>query len=116
MKEKLKLIFSSVKTAIKKIADKGNTEYVVISVFYHTSGEIEWEEKHFGSRLTAEHYALFCAIDDLEQLCSMMDDGTYPELRFVPTMGDEDYYIVINAWDGPNYQPVVTYKIVKEIK
>lgn len=67
----------------------------------------------FNSKLEAEKIMLECAIGEMENLCGILDeDGAFPELRFVPTMQDEEYNLVINAWDGPDYRPVTGYNVM----
>lgn len=67
----------------------------------------------FDTETEAENYMYHSAIDELESLCGILDeDGAFPELRFVPTMQDEEYNLVINAWDGPDYRPVTCYKVM----
>ena len=53
-----------------------------------------------------------CVLDELESLNGIMENDTFPERRFIATMEDEDYDVVINCWDGPDYRPVTCYKVL----
>jgi len=55
---------------------------------------------------------LCCVIDELRSLNGILEDDTFPELRFIATMAEEDHDVIINAWDGPDYRPVTCYDVI----
>jgi hypothetical protein len=70
----------------------------------------------FRSKMEAENTMFHLAIDELACLNGITEDESFPERRFIATTEDEDYDLVINAWDGPDYRPVTCYNIMSEAK
>lgn len=64
------------------------------------------------TREKAEISMLRSVIDELACLNGIMEDGNFPERSFIATMEDEEYDVVVNAWDGPDYRPVTCYKVL----
>ena len=62
----------------------------------------------------ARYEMMRCVIDELQDLNGILEDGTFPERRFIATMEDEEHDVVINAWDGPDYRPVTCYDIITQ--
>lgn len=90
--------------------------YMVKFVAYYpnTSGAILCQGMHdFNNKTDAENFAYYLAMNELENICGLDEDGYFPELRFVPTTQNPEHFLVINAWDGEDYYKVSTYDIVE---
>lgn len=60
----------------------------------------------------ARYHMLCCVIDELRSLNGILEDDTFPELRFIATMEDTEHGVIIQAWDGPDYRPVTCYDVI----
>ena len=88
-------------------------KYKVIYLCYDFENEPPYFDEgplEFPSREKAEISMLHSVIDELTGLNGIMEDGNFPERSFIATMEDEEYDVVINCWDGPDYRPVTCYK------
>lgn len=68
----------------------------------------------YNSKVEAENVMFGCVLGELECLNGINADDTFPERRFIATTADEDYDVIINAWDGPDYRPVTGYNVMPQ--
>lgn len=90
-------------------------KYKVLQVCYDFANQPPYFDElsgTFNTKTEAENSMYHCVIDELVMLNGIMEDDTFPERRFVATKEDENYDIVVNAWDGPDYRPVTCYKVM----
>lgn len=66
----------------------------------------------YNSKMEAENVMLSCVLDELECLNGINSDDTFPERRFIASKEFEDYDVMINAWDGPDYRHVTGYNVI----
>ena len=52
-------------------------------------------------------------IEEISDLNSALEDGTFPERRFTAQLNHEVYDAVIVCWDGDDYSNVTCYSIVE---
>lgn len=69
----------------------------------------------FASETEAENALLRLVINELSELNGIMENGSFPERRFIAMLDNEDHDAVINCWDGPDYMPVIYYDIVSTV-
>ena len=89
--------------------------YKVLQVLYDFENDSPYFDElsgTFDTKEKAECSMYRCVIDELECLNGINENDTFPERIFIATMEMEDYNVVINAWDGPDYRPVTYYKVL----
>lgn len=94
---------------------KMDNKYVIVMQCYDVDRKNPYPdevEEVFDDATYARYQMLCCVLDELDSLNGILEDGTFPELRFIATMEDEKHDVIIQAWDGPDYRPVTCYDMV----
>lgn len=90
------------------------SKYKVIYLCYDFEGIPPYFDEGYctyPTRESAENSMFRSALCELEELNGILEDDTFPERRFISTLEDEEYDVVINCWDGPDYRHVTCYKV-----
>ena len=91
------------------------SKYKVLQVCYDFENRPpyfdELSQTH-SSRDKAEIDMYKYVLDELDCLNGIMEGDAFPERRFIATIEDKEYDVVVNAWDGPDYRPVTCYKVI----